>query len=232
MLAAIAVAIAASVTWAFLSPTEGLRGDGGPIASARERDLEAPIGACEHRYVPVRVGAFREYLWEGDAESGTIRMELMRASPTDEGAAFIWSVEDDLGNRSELVRGCDEDGAEEPWRALGAMPTGLELREQSWRVPRVLEVGDRYAGTLQVTIASISMPLTRSHRVAARETVTVAGETFDTLRVEIEETSPAATEPVPSVQWLADGVGLVRGWVGPEGYRTTVELVRHGARAH
>ncbi len=128
-----------------------------------------------------------------------------------------------------LDRRCDGEGAEEPWLALNGAGA-LELGEQTWRVPAALAPGDAFEGTVQASVAGLTIPFTRSHRVTGRERVTTEVGTFDTLRVRIEERTSHAAEPTVIERWLARGAGLVRMEQTSGGAEILYELVELSPR--
>ncbi len=191
-----------------------------PVATEADAVTVGEGARCDHPYVPTRVGETRTYRWESTTGAGRISMRLVSSTDSERGISLRWRVDGD----DELVldRHCDADGAEEPWLALGgAAPVALE--DQSWRLPRRLEANDRYAGTFTARILSMAVHVTRTHRVAARERLTVSGQRYDAFRVEVEEQAPHGAA-VPSTQWIAEGIGLVQMWLGPEEYRTEFRL--------
>lgn len=192
--------------------------------AGRPRD---PDGSCTHPFIPTTVGAFREYRSESERGAGTIRIELLRERIEGRESVLTWGMREDSGPVSEVERRCGPDGAEEPWLVLGSAP-GLALDHQTWMLPRRLEPGTTYGGEFEARIGTFGVTIRRTHRVAERERVSVAGERYEALRVEVEERATAASEPVPTTLWIAEGVGLVQMVLGPDEYRTDVTLVRHG----
>jgi hypothetical protein len=175
--------------------------------------------------VPTAPGSVREYRWRTASRSGTARLELAHARSTATGAVLTWSV--DTANAFTIERACDDDGAEEPWVALATV-AAVQLNDQSWRVPRELDVGVRYAGTVDMSVVTFPLRLDRSHAVVARETIEAADASYDAWRIEIEDRFEASVAPVRSVAWLARDVGLVRLIVGEGDMESTFDLTFSG----
>lgn len=182
------------------------------------------VSGCPHPFVPTMVGAWREYRWESTEDAGTVRLRLESTRRVGAGSVLGWVAQ--AGARVLIDRRCGPDGAEEPWVALGATP-GIEFVDQTWRVPRRITVGDVYVGELSTRILGFDVRVTRRHHVRGRERVRAAGRDYLAWRIEVEDQTDAST-PIPSTQWLAEGVGLVQLWLGPEEHRTEVRLTAAG----
>lgn len=177
--------------------------------------------ACAHPYVPTCVGTVLEYTWEGPAGQGTVRLALLRARAAGRGTVSTWSV--DANGLGEIERRCDAAGAEEPWIPLSS-GAGIDLTNQTWRVPRELAPGVTYGGTIDAGLLGLAITLERTHTVTAREEITVGGHRYHTLRVGVEERTSAAAGPTASTIWIAREVGLVRLEYGLGDERSMVEL--------
>lgn len=175
-----------------------------------------------HPFIPTTVGDVREYRWESPSGAGTIRMELASQRRSRDGFELHWTTHGE--HSSEFLRSCDETGAEEPWLALSASPDGMHLPQQSWRVPADLPVGQTFGGTLTVSMLGLGVTIMRTHRVAARETIHALGREVSTLRIDVEERTEHASQPIASTQWIAEGLGLVRMRIGPDGQQSEVQL--------
>lgn len=105
-------------------------------------------------------------------------------------------------------------------------PAGIAISSQSWRLPRELDPGDRFQGTIEASIAGLGIPLTRTHVVLDRRTIETAAGRFSAIGIRIEEQTTAAAEPARSIGWIAPRVGLVRlERAEPGGRDTVAELV-------
>jgi len=175
------------------------------------------------------VGDVRTFRWGSEDGIGTVSIQLTRARATGDGAVLSWTLEDETGTRTEIQRECDRLGAEEPWLVLGSAAT-LAVSNQAWRMPSSLQIGDAFGGAYEVELMGMSVSLDRMHRVVGRERISAAGETFDALRIDVEERAASGSTPVPMTQWVAERVGLVRMWLGPDEHRTEVELVSYSPR--
>jgi hypothetical protein len=222
--AGIALAVAAWAAWP-------ARRASGPEASAEGPAPDEAGGAalsCEHPFVPSTPGVTYEYRSESSSGVGTLRVRVLGVRRAGDELEVTWVTEGEPEAR--MVRRCGEAGAEEPWLAFGSGEGGLEIRDQTWRVPRSLAIGDEYAGSYTAAVSipgaeGLGVTMQRTHRVVGRETLSAAGRTFDALRVEVEDRSELASEPVAMTEWIAEEVGLVRLWMGPEEYRTELTLV-------
>ncbi len=179
---------------------------------------------CAHPFVPSRVGTELEYRWASQQREATVTLSLRSARRQ----SATWSIrtqQREQVNSVELERACDEHGVEEPWVGIGA--TGpIAISHQTWRLPRELAPADRFEGTFDASILGLGITLTRTHVVAQREMIDVAGSTYDSLRVRLEDRSVGAAGVSESVAWVAPRVGLVR-WEmrGPAGHDTVIELI-------
>ncbi len=180
---------------------------------------------CEHPYVPTRVGAWREYRWEGTEDSGRVRLTLQRRSADPDGGEVLqWTS--DRTPTLVMPRRCGPTGAEEPWLALAGAPEGVAL-EQTWRVPRRLHDAGEYGGVLHAQLFGLDVSIARHHRVFGRETIRAAGRSHATWRVDVEEQT-SRSAPLRSTQWLAEEVGLVRLRLGSGDHAMEITLVDMG----
>lgn len=188
--------------------------DAGAVHPAQPlRDGDRAESGCEHQYVPTTTGTSLTYHWVGSDDEGNVAMRLARWMQRGSGGVALWQIEMESARAPlrawSIERACDALGAEEPW--IGFRTGGvLHARGQTWRLPRMIQVGARFDGTIGVGVRELNLELERSHRVTGRETVATAAGTFDSFVLQVEERSQRATEPIAMTAWVAAGPGLVR----------------------
>lgn len=235
-------------------PSEAEPGAGEASADPDQAESEAlpprVLEACNHPFVPTRVGQSRTYRWRETGEDRAARLTLVAVRSREVGAehelrwrATITADDDrsELGTAELDVR-CDPEGAEEPWfgvieRSLGLRPTRDGRR---WRWPAVLARGERFEGeaTFDPSTADMQRPadvrgpqlvrVERSYVVEDRETVTAEAGRFETWRVRFTERHAFGDrgETGNGVVWIAQGAGMVRArLMSSRGIEQTWELV-------
>jgi hypothetical protein len=178
---------------------------------------------CANVFVPSVTGATRTYELRAGGRVLIATFTLTELRRDDEGAFLDWSVGVRAGSAvmppMTVTTRCSLDGdAQAPWANLVELLAGVRHEGRRFAIPARAAPGDQWDSDAVWRTPDGLIREVRHARATGREPCDTPRGTRDCLRYEFDLTisdestgpAPAATTHATGVEWVSEGIGLVR----------------------